>query len=320
MKYRKLGRTDLDVSELGYGCWPIGGGWGNQDDERDVNSLREAHEKSVNFFDTAMTYGGGHSEELVGKAFAGKRDEIVIATKISPKSDPDGPVEESYPPEWIIECTENSLKRLKTDYIDVQQIHCWRDHYTDSDDWYETMLKLKEQGKVRHIGVSAGDWDHEGALRLVEMGRTDSVQIIYNIWDQQPADKFFPAAIENNVGIIVRVPLFEGLLAGKIRPGHSFVEDDWRAKFLTEEHLAEASPRLDALEQFLSDDTPTLADLALKFILGHPATSTVIAGMTNPKHVDANCAVSGSATLSKDKLEKLKAHAWDHQWKYPWHK
>ena len=320
MKQRKLGRTGMDVSELGYGCWPIGGGWGAQNDASDIKSLKFALDNGVTFFDTAMGYGAGHSEEVLGQAFAGMRDQVKIATKIGPKADPDGPVSESYPAEWIIECTEKSLKRLGTDYLDVQQIHCWRDHYTDSDEWFEAMTKLKEQGKIRHFGVSAGDWDHEGALRLIESGRTDSVQIIYNLFDQQPAEKLFPAALKHNIGIIVRVSLFEGILGGKIRPGHSFVENDWRAKFLTPERLEEVSPRLDELEKLVTNDYPTLASLALKFCLSHPAVSTVIAGMRNPRHVEANCAVSDGPALSDELLSELATHAWNHGWLYPWDK
>ena len=320
MQYKKLGRSGIEVSELGYGCWPIGGGWGNKDDDRDIKSLRNAFDKGVTFYDTAMGYGGGHSEEVIGKAFKGMRDKVVIATKIGPKADPMLSVHKAYPAEWIIKCTEDSLKRLDTDYLDMQQIHTWRDHYTDSPEWYEAMIKLKEQGKIRAIGVSAEDWEWDGALRIVESEKIDSVQCIYNIFDQQPKEKLYPKSIEHKVGILVRVSLFEGLLSGKLRPGHNFVEGDWRGKFLTEEKLQEVSPRLDALEALLDDETPTLASLGLKFCLSHKAVSTVLVGMTNPKHVDANCANSNGKYLSEEKLAKLKEHAWEHNWVYPWGK
>jgi aryl-alcohol dehydrogenase-like predicted oxidoreductase len=318
MEYRTLGKSGIKVSEIGYGCWPIGGGWGNQDDARDVKSLRNAFDKGVNFFDTAMGYGGGHSEEVLGKAFKDKRDQVVIATKVGPKANPEGPIEQSYPPDWIIECTEASLRRLKTDTIDVQQIHCWRDHYADDSNWYEAMLKLKEQGKIRSIGVSAEDWEWNGSVRIAESGKIDSIQAIYNVFDQQPEERLFPAVMEHDVGIIVRVPLFEGLLAGKIWPGHQFVEGDWRGKFLRRQRLEEAEPRLKALEALLDDETPSLAELALRFILAHPAVSTAIVGMTNPAHVAANCAISDGKRLSDEKLAALKKHAWDHGWVYPW--
>ena len=320
MQYKQLGKSGIKISELGFGCWPIGGHWGNKNDNRDMQNLRNAFDKGVTFYDTAMGYGAGHSEEVIGKAFKGMRDKVVIATKVGPKANPMLSVHEAYPADWIIKCTEDSLKRLDTDYLDMQQIHTWRDHYTDSPEWYEAMIKLKEQGKIRAIGVSAGDWEWDGALRIVESEKIDSVQCIYNIFDQQPREKLFPASIAHKVGILVRVSLFEGLLSGKLRPGHTFVEGDWRGKFLTEEHLAEASPRLDALEDLLDEETPTLASLGLKFCLSHEAVSTVLVGMTNPKHVDANCANSNGKYLSEEKLAKLAEHAWEHNWVYPWGK
>jgi aryl-alcohol dehydrogenase-like predicted oxidoreductase len=318
MQYRKLGKSDVLVSEIGCGCWPIGGGWGADDDDADVASMKFAFEHGVTFFDTAMGYAAGHSEELLGQAFRDMRDEVVIATKISPKSNPGGTADEVYPYDWVIECTEASLRRLGTDCIDVQQIHCWRDQFTDAPGWHDAMLNLQDEGKIRHIGVSAEDWEWNGSARITESGRVSSVQAIYNVFDQQPEQRLFPVAIENNVGIIVRVPLFEGLLAGTIRPGQKFVEGDWRGKFLNAERLEEASPRLDALAELCNDDCPTLAALSLKFCLGHPAVSTVIVGMRNPRHVEANCAVSDGKPLSSELAAALKAHAWNHNWVYPW--
>lgn len=180
------------------------------------------------------------------------------------------------------------------------------------------MRKLQDDGKIRSIGVSAEDWEWEGSVRIAESEKIDSIQAIYNVFDRQPEDKLFPVVLEHNIGIIVRVPLFEGLLAGKIRPGHTFAEGDWRKDFLTEDRLREADKHLAELEQLLDEENPTLADLSLKFILSHPAVSTVIVGMTNPKYVDANCAVSGAKPLSQEKLAALKAQRWDHGWVYPW--
>lgn len=318
MQSRNLGKSDIHLSELGYGCWPIGGGWGQADDERDITALRNAFEHGVTFYDTAAGYGNGHSEEVVGQAFATCRDQVVIASKVPPKADPKLPADEVYPADWVIEQTEASLRRLNTDYLDLQQIHCWRDHFTDAPGWLEAMHQLQAQGKVRALGVSAEDWEWDGACRIVESGHIDAVQLIYNIFDQQPQERLLPTAQANQVGVLVRVPLFEGLLAGKLRPGHTFAEGDWRARFLTEERLREATPRLDALEELLDEDTPTLAALGLKFCLAHAAVSTVLAGMSNPRHVTANCAVSDSQPLSTEQLKNLAAHAWDHGWTYPW--
>jgi aryl-alcohol dehydrogenase-like predicted oxidoreductase len=323
MRYRKLGRTDIQVSEIGYGGWGIGGGWGHQDDEEALRALKRAFDLGVIFFDTALGYGDGHSEKLIGQAVAGMRDRVVIATKIPPKTYrwpvlPHEPISETFPADWIVECTEQSLKNLDTDYIDVQQLHAWTPPYTEQLEWYEALTRLKEQGKIRTFGISANDWDPYGPVGLIESGLTDSVQVIYNIFEQRPAEKLLPAALKHNVGIIVRVPFEEGLLTGKVGPDHAFEEGDWRAEWLTPERLKEATRRVEALKSFLSDDRPTLAALALKFCLSHPAVSTVIPGMRRLAHVEANCAASNGKLLSTEEVEELEAHAFAHGWSYPW--
>jgi aryl-alcohol dehydrogenase-like predicted oxidoreductase len=184
--------------------------------------------------------------------------------------------------------------------------------------WYEALSRLKEQGKIRAFGVSANDWDPYGPLGLAESGLTDTVQVIYNVFEQRPAERLLPAALAHDVGIIVRVPFEEGLLTGKMGPDYAFDEGDWRAEWLTPERLAEASRRVAALRPFLTEDRPTLAALALKFCLSHPAASTVIPGMRRVAHVEANCAVSDGKLLSDEETEALKTHAFAHGWKYPW--
>jgi len=323
MRYRKLGRTGIEVSEIGFGGWGIGGGWGYQDDAEAMRALQRALDLGVTFFDTALGYGDGHSERLIGQAVAGVRDRVVIATKIPPKTYrwpvlPHEPVSETFPAAWIVECTEKSLKHLNTDTIDVQQLHAWTPPYTQQLEWYEALARLKEQGKIRAFGVSANDWDPYGPVDLIKSGLIDSVQVIYNIFEQRPAEQLLPAALEHNVGIIVRVPFEEGVLTGKMGPGYTFDEGDWRAEWLTPERLAEANRRVAKLRPFLADDCPTLAALALKFCLSHPAVSTVIPGTRRVSNVEANCAVSDGKLLSAGEVEALKAHAFAHGWSYPW--
>jgi aryl-alcohol dehydrogenase-like predicted oxidoreductase len=323
MRYRKLGRTGIEVSEIGFGGWGIGGGWGRQDDAEALRALKRALDLGVTFFDTALGYGDGHSESLIGKALGGMRERVVIASKIPPKTYrwpvlPREPLSEIFPADWIIECTEKSLKNLDTDYIDVQQLHAWTPPYTQNLEWYETLMSLKKQGKIRAFGVSANDWDPYGPVGLVQSGLTDTVQVIYNIFEQRPAEKLLPAALEHQVGIIVRVPFEEGLLTGRFGPHHTFDEGDWRAEWLTAERLQEAAQKVEALQPFLAEDRPTLAALALKFCLSHPAVSTVIPGMRRMAHVEANCAVSDGRLLSAAEVEELKAHAFTHGWSYPW--
>ncbi len=323
MHYRTLGRTGIRVSEIGFGAWGIGGGWGAQDDTEALRALRRAYELGVTFFDTALGYGDGHSEQLIARALGDVRDKIVIATKIPPKTYrwpvlPHEPASETFPADWIVTCTEESLRNLNTDYIDVQQLHAWTPPYVDQLEWYDALSRLKDAGKVRAFGVSANDWDPYGPVGAVEAGLLDSVQVIYNIFEQRPAEALLPAALAHNVGIIVRVPFEEGLLTGQFGPGHRFEADDWRADWLTPARLAEAAPRVAALKRFLGPDRPTLAALALKFCLSHPAVSTVIPGMRSAMRVEANCAVSDDLLLTETELTALKEHAFVHGWAYPW--
>lgn len=323
MRYRSLGRTGIQVSEIGLGSWGLGGGWGSQDDAEALRAMEQAIELGVTFFDTALGYGNGHSENLIGRVLKGRRDKLVVATKIPPQTGrwpvlPHEPVEDTFSAKWVIECTEKSLKNLSTDYIDVQQLHAWTPPYVQQTAWLEGLQRLKEQGKVRAFGVSANDWDPYGTVSLVESGLIDTVQVIYNIFEQRPAEELLPAALRYKVGIIVRVPFEEGLLTGKLGPDHQFAEGDWRADWLTTERLQAAAPHVEALRTFLNADRPTLATLALKFILSHPAVSTVIPGMRTSTHVAENIAASDGKLLSAAALENLRQHAYIHGWKYPW--
>jgi aryl-alcohol dehydrogenase-like predicted oxidoreductase len=323
MHYRQLGRTGIIISEIGFGAWGIGGGWGKCDDRQAQQALQKALECGINFFDTALGYGDGHSEQLIAKAIAGKRDQVVLATKIPPKTYrwpvlPDQPVTETFPTDWVIECTERSLRNLKVDCIDVQQLHAWTPNYLTQLDWYEGFMRLKQQGKIRSFGVSANDWDPYGVVDLINSGLIDTVQVIYNIFEQRPVEQLLPAALGNNVGIIVRVPFEEGLLTGKMGPDYQFEEGDWRASWLTPERLEEAYCRVQALQPFLNEDRPDFATLALKFVLSHPAVSTVIPGMRTPAHVDANTAASNGRLLTREEVDALHDHAFIHGWSYPW--
>lgn len=323
MRYRQLGRTGIQVSEIGYGGWEIGGGWGSRDDGEARRALDLAVDLGVTFFDTALGYGDGHSERLIGQALASKRDRVVIASKIPPKTGrwpvmPHEAASDTFPASWVVECTERSLRNLGTDYLDVQQLHAWTPPYVEQPEWHDALTRLKEQGKVRAFGISANDWDPYGPVSAIESGMVDTVQVIYNIFEQRPAERLLPAALAHNVGIIVRVPFEEGLLTGRFHPGYRFDSGDWRGEWLTEERLAEAWRRVQALTPYLNDDHPTLPALALKFILSHPAVSTTIPGMRHPGHVAANVAASDGKLLSQEELTALAGHAFAHGWKYPW--
>ncbi|MDP9173560.1 MAG: aldo/keto reductase [Planctomycetota bacterium] len=323
MKYRKLGKANLNVSEIGFGSWQIGGEWGKPDDEESIRAIHLAIEQGVNFIDTALVYGEGHSERVISRAVAGRREKFVIASKVPTKTYkwpalPNQLAKDVFPADWVIECTEKSLKNLNTDYLDLQQLHAWTPPFLQQTEWLDGFNKLKKQGKIKSFGVSSNDWDSYGPTDLIKSGLIDSVQVIYNIFEQRPAEQLLPAALANKVGIIARVPFEEGLLTGKMGPEVKIDPADWRSNWLTVERRREAAPRVEALKQFLAPDRPTLAALALKFCLSHPAVSAVIPGMRKTTHVKPNCAASDGNLLPPDIQEKMRAHAFVHGWAYPW--
>ena len=325
MRYREFGRSGVRVSEIGFGTWNISGDWGPVEESDALAALDDAFDHGFTFYDTAMGYGNGRSERLLGMAFGHRRDQVVIASKVAPNTfqwpalETDD-VQGTFSKQWIINSTEESLKRLKTDYLDVQQLHCWAASWLHQGDWLEAVEQLKAQGKIRYFGVSANDWEPYNTVSLVESGLVDSIQVIYNLFEQRPAEQLLPAALKHKVAIIVRVPFEEGLLTGKIRPGYQWAPNDWRARWMTEERLQEAEPHVAALEQELDDQYADLPTLGLKFILAHPAVSVVIPGMRNPRHVQLNAAVSDLPAIPAAKLQRLYAHKWYHGWLYPWDK
>jgi len=321
MKYREFGRLGWDVSEIGFGGWGIGKAWwGNVDDKESVRALAKAVEVGINFFDTAYVYGDGHSENLMGKTLKGKK--VFIATKIPPKGhgwpgNPATPISQTFPKDWIVACTERSLKKLDREFIDLTQFHVWSDGWLKYDEWKEGVAQLKKEGKIKAFGVSINDHDPNSALELVQSGLVDSVQVIFNIFDQSPAEKLFPLCVKNKVAVIVRVPFDEGGLTGTLTKNTKFEGDDFRAHYFRGNNLAETVDRAEKLKSFLGDEAGTLPDLALKFILAFDAVSVVIPGMRKTKHVVANTAVSNSPRLKPETPEALRAHAWPRNF-YGW--
>ena len=315
MQYRLFGKSGWRVSEIGFGCWGLGGGWGPTDDAQGQAALKRALKLGINFFDTAYVYGNGHSEQILGRVLRRTRKSFRVATKVPAKTmewpaRPTTPISRAFPAEWIIHCTETSLQRLGLERIDLQQMHVWTDAWADADEWRKAAEKLKREGKIRAFGVSVNDHEPESALKVVATGEMDSVQVIYNIFDQRPAERLFPLCQEHGVAVIGRVPFDEGSLAGAFTPETRFPKGDWRAGYFKGERLQETCERVERLKSLLGAEAPTLPALALKFALSHPAVSTVIPGMRRIANVEANCAVSDGRSLPKEKLAALKEHAW----------
>lgn len=316
MNYRLLGKTGLKVSEIGYGAWGIGNtGWLGAKDDESLKALHKSIDLGLNFIDTALGYGNGHSERLVGQVMRERQETIYVSTKIPPKNriwpaQPGVISAEAFLKEYIITCTEESLRNLGIETIDVQQFHVWSDDWVNQGDWLEAIEQLKKQGKIKYFGVSINDHQPENAIKLIETGLVDTVQVIYNIFDQGPEDALLPACEKHKVGVIVRVPLDEGGLTGRITPESQFEEGDFRNNYFKNERKLEVYNRVQSIVTDLNISVDDMAETALRYILSHSAVSTVIPGMRSIRNVERNCKVRDGKGLSIEAVEKLKSHRW----------
>ena len=318
MKHRLLGRANFEVSEIGFGAWGIGGTmWIGASDKESLAALTRAIELGVNFIDTALVYGNGHSEELVGRVAGDASHKILVATKVPPKNRlwpaPAGiGIEEAFPRDYIVRSAEESLKNLRLDVIDLLQLHVWNPEWTGRDEWRRAFEDLKKQGKVRAFGISINNHDPDSALGIIETGLIDTVQVIYNIFDQSPERNLFPACIKHNIGVLARVPLDEGALAGRISEDTVFPEGDFRNFYFRGDRKKQVVERVAAIVRDLDlKDASHLAEIAIRFCLSHPAVSTVIPGMRSIGSVEGNAMASGQGPLPASALETLRRHAWD---------
>jgi aryl-alcohol dehydrogenase-like predicted oxidoreductase len=316
LNYRTLGRTGVKISEIGYGAWGIGGvQWTGGDDMEAIRALNLAIDHGLNFIDTALAYGGGHSERLVGEVVRSRKATIAVATKVPPKNlewpARNVPLDLVFPHDYIIKCTEESLRNLKIETIDLQQLHVWNDAWADHTEWLEALTRLKQQGKIRYFGISINDYQPANALAVLRGGHIDAVQVIYNIFEQAPENELYPLCQELNIGVLARVPFDEGGLTGAVKPDSIFPENDFRAWFFRGDRKQKVYDRVEELKTVLGSEAATLPELALRYTLSHPAVSTVIPGMRTEKHVLSNLACSDGRELSADLLSKLKDFAWD---------
>ncbi len=315
MRYRKLGRTGYEISEIGFGAWGIGRQmWRGAEDSESLRALHRAVDQGLNFIDTALVYGTGHSERLVSRVLQEHREQIYVATKVPPKNQiwpAQGALEEVFPRDHIVQCVEASLRNLRRERIDLLQLHVWNPTWNEDSQWYETLTELQARGKVAHFGISINDHQPNSALELVRSGKIDTVQVIYNIFDQTCEDKLLPLCLEKGVGVIARVPFDEGALTGNITPETRFSKKDWRNFYFQGDRKRQVHDRVQKLHKLLGGEVRTLPDLALMFTLHPEAVSTVIPGMRSVKHVDANMAVSNQAPLSEEMIQRLREQRWD---------
>jgi aryl-alcohol dehydrogenase-like predicted oxidoreductase len=321
MKFRKLGRTGFEVSDIAHGLWGMSG-WSGSDEQTSLRALQLAVDLGCNFFDTAWAYGEGNSDRLLGRILsdnAGKR--LYAASKVPPKNDKwPGSSEDRYqdvfPADHVFKYADLIRKQLGVERIDLLQFHVWDDSWSDDPEFLETVEKLKSDGIVQFFGLSLNRWQPANGVKAIRTGLVDAVQVIYNIFDQSPEEELFPLCQEADIGVIARVPLDEGSLGGKMTIHTRFPESDWRSKYFGPENLLQTVQRVDKLKPMLPGEM-TLPQLALRFVISHPAVSTTIVGMRSPAHVRENIALSDAGPLDPRLLEKLREHRWDRKPK-PW--
>ncbi|HEX3685076.1 MAG TPA: aldo/keto reductase [Bryobacteraceae bacterium] len=317
MHYRKLGTTEAEVSEIGYGAWGIGANqWQGGNDEESLRALKRAFELGVNFVDTALAYGDGHSEQLVGKARREAYNRIFVATKIPPKNrvwpaSPSTSISDVFPYDYILDCTNQSLANLGVEQIYLQQFHVWTDAWVDSEEWQRAVETLRASGKVRYFGISITEHDPDSALEAVKTGAFTAVQVIYNIFDQTAEKNLFPLCQEMKVGVLARVPLDEGGLTGDITEDTHFAPGEFRESYFRGDRKRQVVEHVEALKRDLADVPGTLAQIALRFCLSHKAVTAVIPGMRRVETVESSCRAAAAGMLDANTLAILKRHAWD---------
>lgn len=323
MRTRTFGRLGWQVSEVGHGLWGAGG-WTGSDDEESIAAMLRSMALGCTFYDTALAYGQGKSEELLGRAlkrYAGpegpayRTSGIRVATKIPPKNlkwpaSATSTLDEVFPADHIRACTETSLKNLGLDCVDLQQFHVWSDTWASDDRWQRAADDLKREGLVRAVGISINRFEPTNVLQALRTGVVDSVQVVYNLFDRGAADELFPICRELGMAVIVRVPFDEGSLTGTLTPDTTWPAGDFRSSYFAPDRLRETCRRVDLIRE----DVPprmSMAELSMRFIVSNQDVTTIIPGMRRPCHVDANLATSDGAALEPALLARLERHRWD---------
>ncbi|MGC9469829.1 MAG: aldo/keto reductase [Anaerolineae bacterium] len=312
MKYRTLGRTGWDVSEISFGGWAIGGSWGKVKDEESMAALHTAIDMGVNFFDTADVYGDGRSERLLAQLQKDRSEKIYIATKAGRRSNPH--TADSYNRENLTAYVERSLKNLDTETLDLVQLHCPPTEVYYRPEVFGVMDDLVDQGKIRYYGVSVEKV--EEALKAIEYPNVATVQIIFNMFRQRPTDLFFDQAKKKNVGILARVPLASGLLTGKMTAETTFPESDHR-NFNREGEAFDRGETfagvpfgigLKAVEEIeaICPEGMTMPQFALRWILMFDAVTCAIPGAKRPSQAEENAAAADFPALSDETMEMIR--------------
>ena len=314
MRYRRLGDTDVSISEVGFGVWTVSTGWwGEVDEARSVKLLRLAHEKGINYFDTADTYGSGLGETLLRDAFGHMRESIVISTKIgydfynhtARRGQQERP--QDWSEDFIRFALEQSLKRLGTDYIDFLQLHNTKMDAVENDALFELMEEFEKEGKVRAYGIALGPkigWLEEGVKAMRER-KLDGLQMIYNLLEQDPGRDLIEAAHETNTSLVVRVPHSSGMLEGKYTEETTFAQNDHR-RHRPKEWLLEGLKKVEQLGFLTESGERTLGQAALKFILASPEIASTLPNIYDEEQLEEFSAAPETPDLTEEELARVK--------------
>ncbi len=314
MKFRRLGKTGYRVSEIGFGAWALGNAhWGKQSETDSLKALHRAVDSGVNFIDTAAGYG--QSEQVIARFRKERKDPMIVVTKTPPGGghwppSPYDSVETCYSAEYLRRNVEERLRNLNVECLDLLQLHTWTRAWNRDPQPFLTLRKLKDEGKIKHIGISTPEHDQNCVVDLIRNGFVDTVQVIYNIFEQEAVAEIFPAAKEHDVGVIVRVALDEGALTGRFTNDTKFEESDFRREYFRGDRLPRTVARVEKIRRELDGSGYTLPQAALKFALQPDAVGTVIAGIRNVSQADANLAVSDLPALPQALWAKLREHYW----------
>lgn len=304
MKERVLGKTKFRVSEIGFGCWPMGGeSYGKVRDEDSLQALETAWDAGVNFFDTADVYGEGHSEELLGQFFKEKRRDLAyITTKVGWDFSHSGGHQKNFQPTYIRSACEKSLKRLGIEAIDLYQLHNPSLELIQKREIFGVLEGLKKQGKIRRIGISVHT--EVEAFAALQDSRVEAIQVIFNFLDQRMAERVFPEAEKQDVGVIAREPLASGLLSGKYPPSHIFPKNDHRFRWLPGKRKADWE-KVQCFQTALKGKKISLVKAALEYILAFDSIATAIPGAKTKDQVLENVSASLETELSREDIDRL---------------
>jgi aryl-alcohol dehydrogenase-like predicted oxidoreductase len=314
MKYRRLGKTGFDVSEVSLGTWQVGGKWGEDFNHANAEKIiHHAIDQGVNFIDTADVYADGLSEKVVAKVVKSRAENVYVATKCGRRTQPH--TADAFSPEKLVSFVEDSLKNTGLEKLDLIQFHCPPSEIYDRPEYFETFDKLKQEGKIRNLGVSVEKVDE--ALKAIEYPNVASVQIIFNMFRPKPAEEFFQKAAQKNVGIIARVPLASGLLTGKFSKNTKFEKGDHRhfnrngeafdkGETFSGVAYEKGLQAVDELQRIFAERKEAITDIALKWVLMYPEVSTVIVGASRPEQALENVKASEMLPLREYEMQKVK--------------